>query len=61
MKPAPFGYRAPETLAKALDLLAGDGEQATVLTGGRSPLPLRGMRALRPRVRGVPDAERGEA
>ncbi len=34
MKPAPFEYRAPDTVDGALALLAEYGEEAKVLAGG---------------------------
>lgn len=46
MKPAPFTYHAPETLAEALELLA-DGE-ASVLAGGQSLVPLMKLRLAKP-------------
>ena len=43
MKPAPFHYHAPETLDAAVDLLAGL-DDAKVLAGGQSLVPLLNMR-----------------
>ena len=48
MKPPPFEYDAPESLEEALDLLAEHGDDAKVLAGGQSLLPLMAMRLARP-------------
>ena len=48
MKPPPFAYRRPESLAEALDVLAGAGDEARPLAGGQSLLPLLAMRLARP-------------
>lgn len=48
MKPAPFAYEAPRSLAEALDLLARHGDAATVLAGGQSLVPLLNFRLARP-------------
>lgn len=48
MKPAPFAYDAPETLEEALGLLARKGEDAKVLAGGQSLVPLLNFRLARP-------------
>jgi aerobic carbon-monoxide dehydrogenase medium subunit len=50
MKPAPFEYFAPTDIAEALDLLAQYGDDAKVLAGGQSLMPLLNMRLARPRV-----------
>lgn len=50
MKPAPFRYERPETLEEALGLLAEHGEEAKVLAGGQSLVPLLSMRFARPAV-----------
>jgi carbon-monoxide dehydrogenase medium subunit len=50
MKPAPFRYEDPRSLAAALTLLAEHGDGAAVLAGGQSLVPLMNMRALRPGV-----------
>jgi aerobic carbon-monoxide dehydrogenase medium subunit len=50
MKPAPFRYEDPGTLEVALELLAEHGDQAAILAGGQSLVPLLNSRALRPRV-----------
>ncbi|HXH13616.1 MAG TPA: FAD binding domain-containing protein [Alphaproteobacteria bacterium] len=50
MKPAPFEYFAPTHMAEALDLLARYGDEAKILAGGQSLMPLMNMRLARPRV-----------
>ena len=49
MKPAPFEYVAPSTVAEAIDALAASDE-ARVLAGGQSLLPLLNLRLARPDV-----------
>jgi len=48
VKPPPFEYHAPASLAEALDLLAQFGDEAKVLAGGQSLLPLLNLRLARP-------------
>jgi len=50
MKPAPFDYYAPSTLDEALGLLEKFGDNATVLAGGQTLVPLLNMRLARPEV-----------
>jgi len=50
MKPAPFEYFAPLELPEALDLLERYGEEAKILAGGQSLMPLINLRLARPRV-----------
>lgn len=47
MKPAPFAYARPETLADAVTVLAGNRD-AKVLAGGQSLVPLLSMRLAAP-------------
>lgn len=47
MKPAPFAYAAPKSLADALALLRGDPD-ARVLAGGQSLVPMLALRLARP-------------
>ena len=61
MKPAPFEYRAPDTLEEAIALLAGAPE-AKAIAGGQSLMPLLAFRLIKPgllvdlrRVRGLDD------
>jgi CO/xanthine dehydrogenase FAD-binding subunit len=50
VKPAPFAYTRAETVEGALDLLAEHGDEARVLAGGQSLVPLMNMRRVRPSV-----------
>lgn len=50
MKPAPFRYERPETLEEAAALLAEHGDEAKVLAGGQSLMPVLNFRLLRPSV-----------
>ncbi len=47
MKPAPFQYHAPETVADAVGLLAEHGDGAKPLAGGQSLVPMLAMRLTR--------------
>jgi len=44
VKPSAFEYEAPETLGAALDLLAELGDEAKVLAGGQSLIPMLALR-----------------
>jgi carbon-monoxide dehydrogenase medium subunit len=44
VKPAPFEYHAPETVADAVDVLAALGDGAKVLAGGQSLVPMLALR-----------------
>lgn len=48
MKNPPFNYHRPDTLAEALSLLAEHGDDAKVLAGGQSLLPVMALRLGRP-------------
>lgn len=50
MKLPPFEYEAPTTVAGAVDLLAEHGDEASVLAGGQSLIPLLALRLARPAV-----------
>lgn len=50
MKPAPFDYRAPDTVDEVLDLLAEHGDDAKLLAGGQSLGPMLNMRVVSPAV-----------
>ena len=50
MKPAPFDYQAPGSVSEVLALLAEHGDDAKVLAGGQSLVPMLNMRLTRPRV-----------
>jgi len=66
VKPPPFVYDAPETLDEALALLAEHGDDAKILAGGQSLVPLLNFRLVRParlidlnRVAGLDGMENG--
>jgi carbon-monoxide dehydrogenase medium subunit len=48
MKPPPFTYHRPSTLDEALDLLGEYGDEAKVLAGGQSLMPLLSLRLAHP-------------
>lgn len=48
MKPAPFEYSRPDSVAAAVGLLAEHGAGAKVLAGGQSLIPLLSMRLAEP-------------
>jgi CO/xanthine dehydrogenase FAD-binding subunit len=50
MKLPPFEYEAPATVAEAVDLLAEYTDEASVLAGGQSLIPLLALRLARPAV-----------
>jgi carbon-monoxide dehydrogenase medium subunit len=50
VKPAPFGYEAPDTLDEAVALLGQHGEDAKVIAGGQSLVPLLAFRLAAPEV-----------
>src|SRR3989304_2873997 len=50
MKPAPFEYFAPETVADAASILNRYEGEAKLLAGGQSLVPLLNMRLARPRA-----------
>ncbi|RFC62270.1 FAD-binding protein [Fulvimarina endophytica] len=50
MKPAPFDYVRAETLDEALGALAEGGEEARIIAGGQSLVPMLNMRLARPSV-----------
>jgi carbon-monoxide dehydrogenase medium subunit len=50
MKSAPFAYAAPATVDEAVGLLAEHGDEAKVLAGGQSLVPLLALRLARPGV-----------
>ncbi len=49
MIPAPFEYHSPKTLEEALRLVERHGDEAKVLAGGHSLLPLMKLRLAAPR------------
>lgn len=50
MKPAPFDYYAPTSLAEALERLAQYGSEAKPLAGGQSLIPMMNFRLALPAV-----------
>ncbi len=48
MKPAPFAYEAPASLDEALRLLASRPDDAKVIAGGQSLVPMMNFRLARP-------------
>jgi aerobic carbon-monoxide dehydrogenase medium subunit len=48
MKPAPFTYHRPESRAEVDDLLAQHGDEAKILAGGQSLIPILNMRLASP-------------
>lgn len=60
MKPVPFDYMLPETLDEAIEALSS-GENAKILAGGQSLVPMLNMRLARPDVlislRQIPDID----
>ncbi|HXJ79097.1 MAG TPA: xanthine dehydrogenase family protein subunit M [Candidatus Methylomirabilis sp.] len=50
MKPAPFEYHRPISLAETFDLLDRYGEEGRILAGGQSLVPTLNMRLVTPRA-----------
>jgi len=50
MKPAPFEYLAPVTIAETVAALAQHGDDGKVLAGGQSLVPMLNLRLARPAV-----------
>lgn len=50
MIPAPFEYATPQTLDEAVRLLASEGEEAKLLAGGHSLLPMMKLRLANPKI-----------
>jgi 2-furoyl-CoA dehydrogenase FAD binding subunit len=50
MKPRPFDYVRPDTVDEALALLAEYGDDARILAGGQSLLPMLNLRLIDPAV-----------
>jgi carbon-monoxide dehydrogenase medium subunit len=48
VKPPPFDYSRPESVAEAVSLLADHGDDGKVLAGGQSLVPLLSMRLVAP-------------
>jgi CO/xanthine dehydrogenase FAD-binding subunit/aerobic-type carbon monoxide dehydrogenase small subunit (CoxS/CutS family) len=64
VKPPPFRYERPETMAEALALLTDHGDEARPLAGGQSLVPMLNLRLAAPGVvvdlNGLPDLDRLE-
>jgi aerobic carbon-monoxide dehydrogenase medium subunit len=50
MKPASFQYFAPATVDETLELLHEHGDEAKILAGGQSLMPLMNLRLARPKI-----------
>jgi CO/xanthine dehydrogenase FAD-binding subunit len=50
VKPAPFDYVAPTGIEETLEVLAEHGDEAKVLAGGQSLVPMLNFRLARPAV-----------
>src|ERR1700691_4435768 len=50
VKPRPFDYARPDTVDEALALLAEYGDDARILAGGQSLLPMLSLRLIDPAV-----------
>ncbi len=50
MKPAPFDYVAPESIDEVLSLLVQHGDDAKLLAGGQSLIPVLNFRLARPAI-----------
>ena len=50
MKPAPFDYVCPATIAEAVALLAAHGGEAQAIAGGQSLMPLLAFRLAAPKL-----------
>ena len=50
MKPAKFAYQAPQTLNEALALIAEHGDDAKLLAGGQSLIPVMNFRLAQPEM-----------
>jgi len=48
VKPAPFAYHRADSVAQAVTLLAGLGDEAKILAGGQSLVPMMNLRLARP-------------
>ncbi|HUT48780.1 MAG TPA: xanthine dehydrogenase family protein subunit M [Alphaproteobacteria bacterium] len=50
MKPPPFAYAAPDSVGEATALLAEYGDEARIIAGGQSLMPMLALRVARPAV-----------
>jgi CO/xanthine dehydrogenase FAD-binding subunit len=50
MKPSAFEYFTPSTVREAIELLRSHGDEAKILAGGQSLIPMMNFRVARPQV-----------
>src|ERR1700742_1337911 len=50
MKLPPFDYRTPQSIVETVELLAEYGDEAKILAGGQSLVPMLALRLARPAV-----------
>lgn len=50
MKPPPFEYAAPESVAEVVSLLGGASEDTSLIAGGQSLVPMLNMRMAQPQL-----------
>jgi len=50
MKPSAFEYFTPSTVREAVELLRSHGDEAKILAGGQSLIPMMNFRVARPKV-----------
>jgi len=50
MKPAAFGYRRPGSVDEAVTILAEEGDEAKIIAGGQSLVPMLNLRLVYPRL-----------
>jgi len=50
MKPAPFDYVLPDSIDEAVEVLTQHGDDARVIAGGQSLMPMLNMRLVRPHI-----------
>ena len=70
MKPPPFDYARAESVEEAVALLAKHGDEAKIIAGGQSLMPMLAFRMAEPRLlvdigsisklRGIEIGERGD-
>ena len=53
MIPAPFAYHRPQTISEVSALLAEFGDEARVLAGGQSLIPMMKLRMATPELKGI--------
>ena len=50
MKPAPFDYARVDSIEEAVELLGAYGDDARIIAGGQSLMPMLNMRLVRPEI-----------